>query len=142
MSKTASNHKRKTSKASRAINQVAPDRTVYAGFIMIGVFIVLLSVPLTQGAFWRHTALLYLGLIAIFINRAAWRAYAGRRQLAWQASLARIPLRCVGYGVKGGKPIEAAHDKPEVRWIVLISIVFSIVILAGLTVLFIPGLRP
>lgn len=142
MSKTTPKHKRKTSRVSDARTQVAPDRAVYTGFIMIGVFIILLSVPLTQGALWRHAVLLYLGLMAIFINRAAWRAYAGRRQFAWQASLARIPLRCVGYGVKGGKPIEAAHGKPEVRRIVLISIVFSIVLLAGLTVLFIPGIMP
>lgn len=142
MSKSSSKHKRRTSKASRTRRQVAPDRAVYTGFIMIGVFILLLSVPLTQGVLWRHATLIYLGLMAILINRAAWKAYTGRRQFAWQASLARIPLRCVGYGTKGGRPIEAAHGKPVVRRIVLISILVSIVIIAGLTVLFIPGIRP
>ena len=142
MTKHTTKARRKKTSASKSRQHAMQDRGFYFGFIMIGGFIVLLSIPLTGGDYWRHTALFCFLLLVILINLAAWKAYAGGKLLSWQAALARIPLRAVGYGSKGGKPVEAAHDKPDAKLAIWLCLVISLVLLGGLAVLLIPGLWP
>ncbi len=135
----SSRHKRKTSSPLSSAPR-ARDGEVYFGFLMIGTFIVLLSVPLTSGELWRHILIGYLGALAMLVNLYAYRAYAGRKLLPWQQSLARLPLRWAGYGRKGSRPIEAAHDKREVLTAIMVSVIVCIVLLFGLTAWLAPGI--
>jgi len=139
MSHGTSKSRRKKAGPAPGPNVAAHDRAVYTGLLMIGVFVVLLAVPLTEGALWRHTLIGYLLLMAIMINGFAWRACRGGKLARWQAALARIPLRWAGFGAKGGKPLETAHGRREARTALLLSIAASVVLLGILTVILIPG---
>ena len=67
-------------------------------------------------------------------------AYRGKRMANWQQALARLPLRFAGYGTKHGKPLAAAHNAAAARKMIAISIVVSVLVLAGLALLLIPAL--
>jgi len=132
MSHGASKTRRKRTGGAPKLDVATRDRAVYTGLYMIGVFVVLLAVPLTEGALWRHTLIGYLLLMAIMINGFAWRAYRGGTLARWQATLARIPLRWAGYGARGTRPLEAAHGRPEARRALTFSVLLSVVIIAAL----------
>jgi hypothetical protein len=114
------------------------DRAIYIGLIMIGAFVVGLGFPLTSGRYWREMGWAYLALMALLINVYAFRAYLGAELAPFQKSLARLPLRCVGYGTRGGKPIEAAHNQPDARRALAGSLALSLLILGVLAALIIP----
>jgi hypothetical protein len=128
VSKTAASKKRKDSRPAAARSA---DKAIYAGFIMIGVFLTLLSFPLFDGQ-WRWPMLGYIALVALLINLHTFRAYLGRELAGWQKALARLPMRCVGYGTRGGKPLEAAHGQPDAKRMMLMTLVFSLVLIAAL----------
>ena len=130
-------HKRKSSRRASSASETS-DRAVYIGFTMLGTFVVLLSVPLTGGELWRHILIGYLGALAMLINLYAFRAYSGHKLFPWQQSLACMPLRWAGYGRKGGRPIEAAHDKREVLTAIMVSVIVCIILLFGLTTWLVP----
>jgi hypothetical protein len=123
-----------------ATGRAPSDGTIYAGFALIGFFVVLLAFPLFEGN-WRVPLVAYVALVAILVNLYAWRAYRSRHLARWQKSLARLPLRAAGYGTRSGKPLEAAHGQPEARRAIAISIAVSIVVVAGLAWALIPPLR-
>jgi hypothetical protein len=85
-------------------------------------------------------ALGYIFAVAYLINLYAFQVYRGKRLENWQQSLARIPLRFVGYGAKGGKPLEAAHHHQETKNALLMSIVISAAIVVLASFLLLPDL--
>ena len=91
------------------------DRAVYWGIIIIGLFVVLLGWMLSEAEYWRQTAIGYIALVVLNINFAGWDLYRNRKLSHWKQSLAKIPLRSLGYGSKDGKPLEAAHGQPAVK---------------------------
>ena len=91
------------------------------------------------GGEWQHATLGFVIVIAVLVNLSTWRACRGLPMVAWQAALARLPLRCVGFGTRGGRPIEAAHDSDRARMILFLSIATSAVVIAGLSFLLIPS---
>lgn len=109
------------------------DRTIYLGFTVIGGFVGFLAAVLTGGAYWKHALLAYAAIVAFFIHRSALGIYRGRHDLTgWQRALARLPLRCVGYGSEGGKPAEASHGDPKALRMILVSALLSVVVIGGL----------
>ncbi len=86
---------------------------------------------------WRSGLIGYIIALAFLVNLNGWRAYLGRHLSGWQQALARLPLRCVGYGTKGGRPIEAAHGAPSVQMILFVSLAASAVIILVLSYLLI-----
>lgn len=115
------------------------DPAVYSAFILVGAFIVFLVYLVDLAITWQAAALGYCMALAFLINLYAASAYRGKHLDGWQKSLARIPLRFAGYGRRGGKPIEAAHDSPRVKAAVFVSVAVSVVMLLALSVLLIPG---
>ena len=133
MSKPSAKTSHKRSAGRPKVPSATPDRTYYAGFAVIGAFAVFLVSVLTEGDFWKEAAVVYMALVAFQVNVSAFGVYRGKVPTAgWQRALARLPLRCAGYGSKGGHPIEAAHGEPKVLKVIIASIVFSVVVLAGL----------
>ena len=74
-------------------------------------------------------------------NTAAISVYRGGTLPPWRQALARLPLRCAGYGTKGGKPVEAAHDAPGAKKMIIASVVFSIIALLVLAYVLVPEVR-
>ena len=133
MNRTSARRRRKRSHAPKApAIQPIKDRTVYWGLAVVGLFIGLLSWLFTDARYWGVVVLVYVIVVAYFINLYAFRAYRGQHLDHWQQCLARVPLRFVGYGSKEGKPLEAAHDHPETRTALIASLFASLAILAGL----------
>lgn len=104
------------------------DRAVYWGVLIVGLFVVLLGWMLSESAFWRQTAIGYFALAVLNINFAGWDLYRGKKLSDWKQSLAKIPLRSLGYGKKDGKPLETAHDQPAVRARMLAFGVLSVIV--------------
>ncbi len=142
MSKSHAHDKRRRGGDHRPERARTPDRAIYIGLTMIGAFIVLLAVPLTGGKHWQEVAVGYVAAMAWLVNLYAIRACLGGHLANWQAALARLPLRCAGYGRKGGKPLEAAPGHAAARNAIIASIVFSIVVVVALAWWLVPELRP
>jgi hypothetical protein len=136
MTRTAARKKPKRHpvRARRPPRKPITDRAVYIGIVVVGLFIVLLGALFAGPEIWPAILVGYLAMVAWHINASAFRAYRGRSLADWQQSLARIPLRPVGYGTREGKPIEAAHDHPETLKAVRISIAVSVAIVAAAAV--------
>ncbi len=111
------------------------DRAVYWGVLIVGLFVVLLGWMLSESAFWRQTAIGYLALVVLNVNFAGWDLYRGKKLSDWKQSLAKIPLRSLGYGKKDGKPLETAHDQPAVRARMLAFGVLSVVVVLAVAFL-------
>ncbi len=139
MSKSSGKKPRKQSSGNASPRRVTKDRSIYLGLAFIGVILVLLVWLFTDGH-WREMTLGYLFAIAWLTNLYAFNAYAGKSLAQWQQALARLPLRCAGYGSKHGKPLEAAHRASSALRMIWTSIVISIVVLAGLVLLLLPDL--
>ena len=109
------------------------DASIYLGLGIIGAAIVggawLFSSgdPSVRG--WAVVG--YVALIAWLINLYAFGVYRGRHLQNWKLALARLPLRCAGFGRKHGKPVEAAHDEPSARTMLIVSAVISVAIVAA-----------
>ena len=132
----AAQHKRKKSQP-KIKERRASDRSIYFGLTLIGIFVVLLAIPLTGGQLWQELLVGYLLAIAWLVNLYTFRAWRGQALGTFQAALARLPLRCVGYGTKGGKPVEAAAKQDNAKLMLMVSIAASIVIIAVASVLLI-----
>ncbi len=128
MTKSASRGRSKKSSTSRPARRAVPDGGVYIAFVLGGAFAMLLWLIASPGT-WRSGLIGYIIALAFLVNLNGWRAYRGRHLSGWQLALARLPLRCVGYGTKGGRPIEAAHGAPSVQMILFVSLATSAVII-------------
>jgi len=144
MSKTSARRHRKRSLAPKTKPpKPVSDRVVYMLLALVGFFSIALFWMFTSDSsvpYWRPLALGYITAIAFLINFYTFQIYRGRHLENWKQALARVPLRFAGYGTKDGKPLEAAHDHPETRMALLMSILISAAILVGLGLLLLPGL--
>ncbi len=114
------------------------DGGVYIGILMIGAFGIWLFTIVSDSAdAWKHGLLGYIIAVAFLVNFSAWQVCAGRTIVGWKQSLARLPLRCVGYGTRGGKPLAAAHGSDRAKMMLFVSIATSFVVVLGLTLLLI-----
>lgn len=116
----------------------AADRAVYIGLIMIGVFAIGLWYLIAEGT-WAHGLIGYVIAIAILVNLFTFQAYRGQALAGWQQSLARLPLRWVGYGTRHGKPLEAAKGSPSARAMLAVSLAASVIIVSLLSFWLIPS---
>ncbi len=143
MSTSSGKRHRHKAKPARPTSRLARDGTIYLGLVIIGGAVVVLGFLLAGG--WRTPltgglAVGYLALMAWLTNHSAYRAYRGQPMANWKRALARLPMRCAGFGVKGGKPLEAAHGAASALRMIVISAVFSVLVLTGLAFLLIPDL--
>lgn len=128
MSKSSKSHSRKHSPSIAAKRSVIPDGGIYTFIVGIGVIGLVFWYASSEND-WQYGLVGYLILIAFLVNVNAWKACRGHHLSSLQQSLARLPLRCAGYGVKGGKPIEAAKGHQGAKTIVLLSIAFSVAVI-------------
>lgn len=133
MSKSSSkSHSKKRTSDKTATRTVIPDGGIYIAIIGVGVI---------GSVFWYSSSpddlnyglIGYLIAVAVLVNINAFKACKGHHLSSWQQSLARLPLRCAGYGTKGGKPIEAAKGHQNAKMMVLMSIAFSVVVILALS---------
>ena len=101
----------------------------------------------TRIAVVRHVAnsLVLLGLIgtvlgfiiavAFLVNLSAWQVFAGKTIVGWKQSLARLPLRCAGYGTRGSQPLAAAHGPDRAKMMLFVSSATSLEVFLALTCL-------
>ncbi len=128
----------------RVAQAKASDGSVYFVLAIIGVAIVAVAFLLEEGRgrLVGPVAVGYCAVMGWFAHTSAWAAYRGKRTANWRQALARLPLRCAGFGTKSGKPLEAAHNAPAARKTIIASGIVTIVILGALAVGLIPSLRP
>lgn len=145
MTRTAERRKKKKQVAGpRKPHAPKPmtDRAIYLGFLIVGFFVVALAWLFFDGQkqYWGVIALGYVAAVAYLVNFYTFQVYRGKHLDNWQQALARLPLRFVGYGTKGGKPLEAAHDHEETKKALFVSIAVSAAVVVLASFLFIPGL--
>ena len=102
------------------------------GVVVVGFFAVTLASLFMGMEYWPVLTLAYLAMIAYIITYDVWQVYRGKHLANWHQAMAKIPLRFVGYGTKEGKPLEAAHDHPEVFKALTIFAVSTLVVIAVL----------
>lgn len=134
MSKTSSNksHSKKRSSDKTVTRSVIPDGGIYiaiAGVGAIGLVFWYGSSPDD----WQYGLIGYLIAVAILVNLNAFKACRGHHLSSWQQSIARLPLRCAGYGNKGGKPVEAAKGQKNALMMVFMSMAFSVAVILALS---------
>ena len=128
-------------RTARTTDTRTVDGGVYIGLVMIGVFGIGLFSILSSGNTdaWKHGLLGYVIAVSFLVNLYTWQVCAGRTLAGWQQSLARLPLRCAGFGTRGGKPLAAAHGSDRAKMMLFVSIATSAVVIVGLTVWLIPS---
>ncbi len=110
------------------------DGGVYIGILMIGGFgIWLVTIFSDSPDGWKHGLLGFIIAVGFLVNHAAWQVCGGKTIVGWKQSLARLPLRCVGYGTRGGKPLAAAHGSDRAKMMLFVSIATSFVAVLALT---------
>lgn len=120
------------------------DGAVYFVLALIGGAIVAVAFLLEEGRgqLVGPVAVGYCAVMGWFAHNSAWAAYRGRRMANWRQALARLILRCAGFGTKSGKPLEAAHNVPAAKKTIIGSGIATIVILGALALWLIPAVRP
>ncbi len=137
MSKSHSRSSGRRSSRRRDGSRKAPDRTIYLGLALIGAFALAIGFLISPDNF-RTTIVGFLIAAFGLVNFYSWRAFLGASQANWQNALARIPLRFAGYGVRGGKPVEAAAGAADARSVLLVFLAVSIIIVVVATTLLVP----
>lgn len=133
-----SHRKGRRSKSGKGVmdpRRGATDRAIYISLIIIGLAVVAMGFLITTGAYWAEIGIGYIAIVAAVMNLSAWRAYRGRRVPLVQSALARIPLRPVGFGAKGGRPLAAAEGDARASSAIVISLILSIAVVAVLVAL-------
>ena len=126
MSKSSSkSHHKKRAPGNTAKRSVIPDGGIYTFIVGVGA-IGMVFWWATSRDDWQYGLVGYLIIVAALVNINAWKACKGYHLSSWQRSLARLPLRCVGYGTKSGHLIENAKGHHNAIVMVLVSIIFSI----------------
>jgi hypothetical protein len=113
------------------------DRAIYLSALVVGLFVILVgSLLVGEGQYWRYFVLGYLALLLYIINMAGWCIYRGKHIAGWRQSLGKLPLITAGYGSRSGKALEleAAHGQPAVRKAMIICGLVSVAVLALLAV--------
>jgi hypothetical protein len=111
------------------------DGAVYFLFVTLGVCIGFFAWLIAGGSAVPWVVGYVLAVLWL-LNMSVVKAYRGGSMAPWQKSLARLPLRPAGFGVRGGKPVEAAHGEPVVRTALITTACVSVAIAAiGLAVM-------
>ena len=111
------------------------DGAVYFLFVTLGVCIGFFAWLIAGGSAVPWIVGYVLAVLWL-LNMSVVKAYRGGSMAPWQKSLARLPLRPAGFGVRGGKPVEAAHGEPVVRTALITTACVSLAIAAvGLAVM-------
>jgi hypothetical protein len=111
------------------------DGAVYFLFVTLGVCIGFFAWLIAGGSAVPWVVGYVLAVLWL-LNMSVVKAYRGGSMAPWQKSLARLPLRPAGFGVRGGKPVEAAHGEPVVRTALITTACVSLAIAAvGLAVM-------
>lgn len=129
MSKAATKTNLKQSAAKRHAKERSNDKAVYITIIMVGLFI--LGVWFLASDSWPWAIVGMIGATLIMINLFGWKIIMGHKLAPWQRSLAKIPLRFVGYGTRRGKPLDAAHQSDTARMALYLAGALSVVIILG-----------
>lgn len=109
------------------------DGGVYIGILMIGGFGIWLVTIWAGPEAWKQGLLGYVIAVGFLVNFYAWQVCAGRTIAGWKQSLARLPLRCAGYGTRNGKPLSAAHGSDRAKMMLYVSIATTFVVVLGMT---------
>ena len=129
MSKSSSkSNPKKRSPDKTAARAVIPDGGIYIAIVGVGVIGMVFWWSSSPDD-WQYGLIGYLIAVAVLVNLNAFKACRGHHLSSWQQSLARLPLRCAGYGNKGGRPIEAAKGHQKAKMVVLGSIAFSVALI-------------
>lgn len=141
MSRTAvkSDRKNKVAVQKRA-QQRENDRGVYATILMVGAFGLFLWFLISADTF-PHAVVGYVLCVLGMTTFFTWKACRGIELSMWQRALAKVPLRFVGYGTKGGKPVTAAHSQQDAMMAFYLTLALSVVIVLALSFALIPELR-
>ncbi|MHC4811061.1 MAG: hypothetical protein ACYTEV_11955 [Planctomycetota bacterium] len=105
------------------------DGAVYFLFLTLGVCIGFFAWLIAGGSAVPWIVGYVLAVLWL-LNMSVIKAYRGGSMAPWQKSLARLPLRPAGFGVRGGKPVEAAHGEPVVRTALITTACVSVAIAA------------
>src|SRR5262249_10651186 len=119
---------------SHQARPAVPDGAVYIGLLMIGAFGIYVWQTFfgaTEDA-WKQALVGYAVAMAALVNFAVLRVYLGSALPPWMQSLARLPLRFLGYGTRGGRPFEAAHGDKRVGGMLAFTLIASAAVVAGL----------
>ena len=128
MTKSAARGRSKKSSASRSARRTVPDGGVYIAFVLGGAFAMLLW-WIADPDTWRSGLIGYIIARALLVNVNGGGGDRGGVLSGGHLALARLPLRCVGDGAKGGRPIETAHGAPNARMILFVSFAVSAAII-------------
>jgi len=119
-----------------------PDQAVYVTIVIGGAFLVVVVTLLDIGPTWGMTTVALLALVGLGAIVQAKRLHGGAKVVGWRRSLARLPLRLGGFGVRGRRPLGAAAGDPRaVRSVVLFAVV-GVLVLAALAWAIVPEFRP
>jgi len=130
MTKSAS--RKKGGRLPRADRPAIPDRAFYVSFVLVTAFIAFLAMITIDPGAWRYALIICAACFVITANYYAWQTCRGARLSGLKAALARVPLRPAGYGTRHGRPIGAAHDRPEAKQALAVSAIVSVVLLGAL----------
>ena len=132
MSKHGARHHPKQKSQAKPATSPTSDLGLFVGLLLIGVFASFLMTLVLEITL-RQCALGFVIFMAVFINFSAVQAVWGETNLGWRKGLARLPLRFVGYGARGGKPLEAAKGSDKAKMMVFVSVAVSVLIVVGMT---------
>jgi cytochrome b len=131
MSKAGTKSNIKQSAAKRHAAERSNDRAVYISMLIVGAFILVLMWATMEGSQWMWGIVGMLLATCILINLYTFRIIRGGKLSQWQRSLAKIPLRFVGYGTKGGKPIDAAKGEDAAKMVLYVTAALSVLLVLG-----------
>lgn len=129
MSKAGTKQNLKQSAAKRHAQERSNDKAVYITIIMVGLF--LLGIGFLATEHWPWWIVGMIGAVLAMINYFAWRIVIGHKLQQWQRSLAKVPLRFVGYGIRGGKPLDAAKGEDPAKMALYVTAALSVLIVLG-----------
>lgn len=126
MSKHGSKSNMKQSAAKRHAQDRSMDRAIYISIVMVAAFVLFIWFMVADT--WPWAIVGFLLAVLGMINFFTWKVIQGQPLAVWQRSLAKLPLRFVGYGTRGGKPIDAAKGQDAAKMALYLTAAISVVI--------------
>lgn len=111
------------------------DAARYIALALVGGMIVVIVLLVTQqSAFAGQIGLGYLIAVLALAHKYGFDAYRGVALAPWQESLARLPLRLAGFGVRPPNTLAAAKGSSRARVGLIFSALLSVAVVLGLGV--------
>jgi hypothetical protein len=129
MTKAGAKTNLKQSAARRHAEERSNDRAVYITIMMVGLFILGIAFLATDDWPWWIVGM--LAAVLAMINYFGWKTVFGHKLAAWQRSLAKVPLRFVGFGTRSGKPLDAAKGEDAAKMALYVMAAMSVILLLG-----------